>query len=881
MTDWFKGSADKVLKTLDCDRRVGLTAEQADERLKKYGPNKLNEKKPKTFLQRFMEQMADTMVIILLIAAAISLGLCIYNSIAGNEADWAEPIAIIVIVLINGILGVVQESKAEAALEALKKMTAPTAHVLRDGVSQKLEAALLVPGDILLLEAGDMIPADCRVIECASLKSDEASLTGESVPSEKNATDRFTEDVPLGDRENMLFSGCPITNGRATAVVVATGMQTEMGKIATMLENEEEGATPLQIKLAKLGKSLGFLALGICAVIFVIGIVDKLPILEMFMTAVSLAVAAIPEGLPAIVTIVLAIGVQQMVKKNAIIRRLPATETLGSASVICSDKTGTLTLNKMTLVNVVTEAGVEDCLKELSENAKKVLKYAALCCDGKIVEADGALKQIGDPTETAILADAYKRGMTGAELAKDERVYEIPFDSDRKMMSVVCRIGGKLVCIVKGAPDLLFDRCVKGDVQSGAKHNAALANNAVRVLGVAYKELSKQPKENCDPAELENGLTYIGLVGMIDPPREEAKRSIAECKRAGITTVMITGDHVITAAAIARQLGMLEHEGQAINGAQLAEMSDEELKQRVSSLRVYARVTPTDKIRIVKAWQSLGEVVAMTGDGVNDAPALKAADIGCAMGITGTDVAKGAADMILTDDNFSTIVTAVEAGRGIFDNIQKAVRFLLSCNLGEILTVFVSMIVWRESPLMPIQLLWVNLVTDSLPAIALGMEPVDNDVMERKPRGKNESIFAHGVGTHSVIQGMIVGLLTLVAYFIGSRVFTLDGGAVNIPLGETMAFATLALVQLVHAVNIRSNQSLFKKGLFSNKYMIGAFFASLALMLIVLLVPVLQGIFRVVSMTSAQWLIVAGLAVSMFVIMEIYKLISGLFTKKK
>lgn len=879
--EWYKGRAAEVIETLKTDPRTGLTSDKAAARLAEYGQNKLNEKKPKTFFQRFLEQMSDAMVIILLIAAAISLGLCFYNASKGLEAEWAEPIAIIVIVLVNGVLGVMQESKAEAALEALKRMTAPMALTLRGGVREKIAASELVPGDIVLLEAGDMTPADCRVLECASLKCDESSLTGESVPAEKSATDRFTGDVPLGDRENMLFSGCPLTNGRATAVVVATGMKTEMGHIASMLENEQETDTPLQQKLAKLGKQLGFLALGICALIFVVGILSDLPLLDMFMTAVSLAVAAIPEGLPAIVTVVLSIGVQRMVKKNAIIRRLPATETLGSASVICSDKTGTLTLNRMTLVNVVTEKGIEDCQNDLSNDAMWVLRCAALCCDGKVTEQeDGILRQIGDPTETAILVDAHRRGLTGEVLASQERLFELPFDSDRKLMTVICRMGGKLMAIVKGAPDILFARCTAGDLKDAAGSNALLASNAVRVLGVACRELSELPAKGCDPDSIENGLTYLGLVGMIDPPREEARLAIAECKRAGITPVMITGDHVITAAAIARKLGMLDHESQAITGAQLAEMTDEELRARVRELRVYARVTPTDKIRIVKAWQSLGEVVAMTGDGVNDAPALKAADIGCAMGITGTDVAKGAADMILTDDNFATIVTAVKEGRGIFDNIQKAVRFLLSCNLGEILIVAVAMLVWRESPFMPIQLLWINLVTDSLPAIALGMEPVENDVMDRKPRGKNESIFAGGVGTHAVIQGAVVGLLTLAAYYIGSRVFTLAGGAHNIPLGETMAFATLAFVELIHAINLRSNRTMLKVGLFANRMMLLAVGVSAALMLLVLLIPALQGIFQVVAMTGVQWLIVAGLSLSMFVIMELYKLVHMAVEKK-
>lgn len=868
--NWHGISAKEAVKQLETDPKGGLTREQVEQRIEKYGANKLNEKPPKTFFARFMSQMSDTMVIILLIAALISIGLNFYHIYSGGQAEWAEPIVIILIVLINAFLGVIQESKAEAALEALKKMTSPTATVIRGGESMRIESAGIVPGDILLLEAGDLIPADARILSCAALKCDEASLTGESVPADKRAEDNIEENAPLGDRVNMVYSSCAVSNGRAACIVTGTGMNTEMGKIASMLEGENEGETPLQAKLAQLGKYLGFLALGICAVIFAIGLIDKLPLLEMFMTAVSLAVAAIPEGLPAIVTIVLAIGVQRMVKKNAIIRRLPAVETLGSASVICSDKTGTLTLNRMTLVKICADAP-ENADGTLTDASTDVLRLASLCCDGTVKEVDGKLVHMGDPTETAIVACAKQHGM-GPMLGEQKRLFEIPFDSDRKLMTVVYELDGKLTVITKGAPDILMSLCVKGDVESGARFNAEMAHSAIRVLAVGTKVIDELPAADCDPALLESGLEYVGLVGMIDPPREEAKLSIAECKKAGITPVMITGDHVITAAAIARQLGMLESEEQAINGTELARMSDEELKRRVPDLRVYARVTPTDKIRIVKAWQSHDQIVAMTGDGVNDAPALKAADIGCAMGITGTDVAKGAADMTLTDDNFSTIVTAVKEGRGIYDNIRKAVRFLLSCNLGEILTVFVSMLVWKESPLMPMQLLWINLVTDSLPALALGVEPVEYDVMDRKPRSKKESLFSNGVGTECVLQGGMIGILTLIAYYLGSRVFALAGGVLNIPLGETMAFATLALSQLVHAMNMRSSHSLFRVGLLSNKYMIGAFLASLALMLVVLLIPFMQTVFGVVAMTSTQWLTVAGLSLATFVIMEIRKL---------
>lgn len=870
--NWYSKSIEQVAKELETDIEKGLSTEQITMRLEKYGQNKLKEKPPKTNLQRFIDQMKDVMIIILLIAAAISLGLSIYHSLNGQEADWVEPIVIVLIVLLNGVLGVIQESKAEAALEALKKMSAPLARVLRGGNVDSVASSELVPGDIVLLEAGDFVPADCRLIQSASLKTDEAALTGESLPVEKDAMASIQDDAPLGDRLNMVYSGCAVSYGRGSAVVVETAMKTEMGKIATMLEGEGEGQTPLQAKLAQLGKYLGFLALGICAIIFAIGVIEKLPIMEMFMTAIALAVAAIPEGLPAIVTIVLAIGVQRMVAKNAIIRRLPAVETLGSTSVICSDKTGTLTQNRMTLVKAYADGEIVALEGALPDNIQNLIKLGTLCTDGTVEMVDDKEKHIGDPTETAIVAAALKNGMTKNELAAQyPRVGEIPFDSERKLMTTINVMDGKNVVIVKGAPDILFERCIAGDISAAVKANEEMGRDALRVLAVGIKEIGMVPSE-FKPEELEQGLTLVGLVGMIDPPRPEVMDSINECNGAGIRTIMITGDHVVTASAIAKQLGILKDDSGAITGAELAAMSDEQLSANIREYRVYARVTPSDKIRIVKAWQKEDEIVAMTGDGVNDAPALKAADIGCAMGITGTDVAKGAADMTLTDDNFATIVTAVKEGRGIYDNIRKAVHFLLSCNLGEIATIFIAMLLWKESPLLPIQLLFVNLVTDSLPALALGVEPVEHDVMTRKPRAKNESIFAHGVGLMAILQGAMIGLITLAAYYIGSRTGIENAG---IPLGESMAFAVLAISQLVHALNIRSSHSIFKIGLLSNKYMVGAFLISLSIMLMVLTVPFLQAIFEVIPMNSLEWAIIAGLSIVPLIVMEFVKLFTS------
>ncbi len=832
--DIFSLSKDDVLKTFKTDFTSGLKNEEALKRLEENGENKLLEKKKKTYFERFADQFKDAMIIILIVAAIISF---VVVCVEKNWTEIFEPILILLIVVLNAVMGVAQESKAEKALDALKSMSSLHARVIRDGREELVDAKSLVVGDVILLEAGDFVPADARLIESSSLKSEESALTGESVPSEKDALAKVDHNAPLGDRVNMVYTGCTVTYGSAKAVVCATGMNTEMGKIANLLSQEESTATPLQEKLSKLGKTLGFVAIGACAIIFAVGLINKIPVLEIFMTSVSLAVSAIPEGLPAIVTIVLSIGVQRMVKRRALIRRLPAVETLGSASVICSDKTGTLTQNRMTLVKAwcSNDETYSDVSKNSPDKIVELIKIASLCCNGNVIMENGKEVHLGDPTETAIIKAVKEFGYEKDELfSKFPRLLELPFDSDRKLMSCIVQAGDKKLVIVKGAFDELASRCVSGDVQKAKKINEEMSREALRVLAVSVREISDIPSDATSEV-IENELTLIGLVAMIDPPREEAKQAVKLCKRAGIKPVMITGDHIVTASAIAKKLGILEEGGRAITGSELDAMSDEELDACVEFISVYARVSPENKIRIVKAWQRKDRSVAMTGDGVNDAPALKAADIGCAMGITGTDVAKGAADMILTDDNFATIVEAVREGRGIYANIKKVVGFLLGTNIGEVITVFCAMLLWHTTPLLSMQLLWINLVTDSLPAIALGMEQVENNVMDKNPKPKNEGFFANGLGVRILLQGIMFALLTLVAFVIGRGSLT---GELSLRAGQTLAFFVLAMSQVIHSFNMRSSQSLFKTGLFGNKTLNKAVLISFILVLLVVFTPI-------------------------------------------
>ena len=892
---WFNKTVEEVEKELGTNREKGLDSKVVASYNEKYGLNELKEGKKETLFQKFLSQFKDFSIIVLIIAAVVS-GIV---GIAEGEGI-TDTVIIMIVVLLNAIIGVAQEAKAEKSLEALKKLSEHAAKVVRDGKEQVIPARELVPGDLVIIETGDYVSADLRIIEAANLKSQESSLTGESVPVEKEIYAIEGTEVGVGDRINMLFSSSLITYGRGKAIVVETGMNTEVGKIAGMLNETEKQETPLQRRLNKLGKTLGIAALAICAVIFVIGIMQGKGLIDMFMTAVSLAVAVIPEGLVAVSTIVLAIGVQKMVKKNAIVKKLPAVETLGSSTVICSDKTGTLTQNKMTVEKIFCNDVTTDVIgTETTEDFKKLVYNCMLCNDSRLLETG---KLAGDPTETALVDMAFKLEYTQSVYRENPRVEEVPFDSERKLMTTVNQNNGKYIVYTKGGVDELLRICnsylFKGEIRYNLEdyarwirtNNENMAKDALRVLAFAYKEMDHMPSKE-EMKTIENELTFIGMVGMIDPPREEAKKAVEKCKTAGIKTVMITGDHKVTAVAIAKKLGILENESEAISGLELDKISDEQLTKDVRKYSVYARVSPEHKVRIVKAWQANGEVVAMTGDGVNDSPALKTSDIGCAMGIVGTEVAKEAADVILTDDNFATIVSAVEEGRRIYDNILKVIQFLLSSNVGEVVVLFLATLLapaigrWFGisdinliQVLLPIHILWINLVTDSLPALALAFDPANRDIMNRKPIKKDEGIFTKGRTFRIIYQGVMIGLLTLVGFIIGIATthepidgLTLEQSKVEV--GQTMAFMVLAFSELVHVFSIRDNKnSVFKTGILGNRTLILAVLASALLMGVILIVPALRSVFSIPVLPMGNLLEALGLVIAPLVIVEIMKL---------
>lgn len=922
--NWYNMSVNETAKKLETDCVSGLSNEKVTDARAKYGTNELQAKKKKNLFIKFIEQFKDFMIIILIIAAIVS---GVVGYVQGEGIT--DSIIIFIVIIVNAVVGVAQESKAEKSLEALQKLSSHVAKVIRNGNMEVIPSKDLVPGDVVVLDTGDFVPADLRIIEAVNLKSQEASLTGESLPVEKMSNAIDNEKIGIGDRSNMLFSSSLITYGRGKGIVVETGMNTEVGKIAGIISNTIDNETPLQTKLNKLGKVLGIAALAICAVIFVIGIVYKKEPLEMFMTAVSLAVAAIPEGLAAVSTIVLAIGVQRMVKRHAIVKKLPAVETLGSASVICSDKTGTLTQNRMTVKKVFYDGQLVN-IEDIPENHDKdidELVYISMMCNDTKVGADKKLT--GDPTETALIDMGFELDFNPTILELWPRVKEIPFDSDRKLMTTINQRDGKYYVFTKGGIDELLTRCTKylfnGEVKNDldeykkiiSKYNEEMANKALRVLAMAYKVLDHEPSD-AEMENMEGDLIYVGMVGMIDPPREEVKVAVAKCKSAGIKTVMITGDHKATAVAIAKELGILSEGDEAITGSQLEEMSDEDLIKNVRKYAVYARVSPEHKVRIVKAWQANGEIVAMTGDGVNDAPALKTADIGCAMGIVGTDVSKEAADVILTDDNFATIVSAVEEGRRIYDNILKAIQFLLSSNVGEIIVLFIAILIAPLlsskygielsliTPLLPIHILWINLVTDSLPALALAVDPAEKDIMNRKPTKKQKGIFTKGMSWRVIYQGLMIGLLTLAAFIIGiatpddklPTMINLDGKICNIEevqnaeeliatssasivdkqnvklaIGQAMAFVVLAFSELVHVFNIRNNKkSMFKTGIGGNMWLFGAIALAAALVGVILFIPELRHIFSIPVLPKENIVEILILVFSPFVIVEIFKL---------
>lgn len=865
---WYTLSTKEVEEQMQTNIEFGLNEKQVEDKQNKFGLNKLEEKKRESIVIKFIKQFNDFMIIILIIASIIS---AVVARLEGSN-DYFDSIIIIAIVVFNAIMGLVQEAKAEKSLEALKKMTAPTCRVKRNGKISTIKSEQIVPGDIVLLEAGNYVPADCRLISSSNLKIEESSLTGETVPVLKEANSILKEKTALGDMVNMAFSTTIVVNGHGEAIVTDIGMNTKVGKIAKMIITNEAPETPIQKKLEEVGKSLGIACLGICLLIFVIGLLKKIEPIEMFMTSVGLAVAAIPEGLPAIVTIMLSIGVTKMAKKNSIIRKLPAVETLGSSSVICSDKTGTLTQNKMQVTKIANINGETND----KEYIKWLMGMATMCTDVEISKENGKMELTGEPTEKAIVSKALDEGQNKNELYNVmKRVKDIPFDSSRKMMTTIHKMPNGYRVITKGAPDVLLKRCNKvydnGNVTtldySKTKlienQNNKMADEALRVLAIAYLDIPNLPSK-IDTETVEKNLIFIGLIGMIDPPREGVKEAVATCKKAGIKTVMITGDHIITAKAIAKDLGILRGSDLAVTGEELDKIPQSILQKNIMNYSVFARVTPEHKVRIVKAYQSTGAVVAMTGDGVNDAPALKNADIGIAMGKNGTDVAKNAADMVLTDDNFVTIVEAVKQGRNIFDNIKKAVHFLIATNIGEIVTIFLGLVLGLKSPLLAIQLLWINLVTDSLPAIALGLEKPEADIMDKKPRDSKKGIFADGLWQRIITEGTMLGILTLVAFSVGNYLY-------DIEVGRTMAFVSLGLLELVHSFNIKSEETIFKVGLFENKYLLGAFILGALLQIVVVVIPSVAEVFKLVPLTQVQWMYTFGISILPLVIMEIQK----------
>ena len=857
---WYTKELNQVFNELNT-RQGGLTEDEANKRLEKYGANNLKEKKKESLFIKFIKQFNDFMIIVLIIAAIISAIVAKTN----GSGDYIDSIIIIAIVIFNAIMGLIQEEKAEKSLEALKKMSAPNAKVRRNGKIREIEASKVVPGDIVMLEAGNYVPADCRLIDSYNLQIEESSLTGETLPTSKQADVILNANTAIGDLKNMAFATTIVVNGHAEAVVVETGMNTKVGQIAGMIIENESPETPLQKKLGEVGKTLAITCMIICGLIFLIGIWKQIPITEMFMTSVGLAVAAIPEGLPAIVTIMLSIGVTKMAKKNSIIRKLPAVETLGCSSVICSDKTGTLTQNKMTVTQIRNAVGLVK-----NNDRRFILELGTMCTD--TIESQ---EVIGEATEVAITNAAVEINLRKRDLYDQmQRINEISFDSKRKMMTTIHKIGSKYRIITQGAPDVLIKRCSKY-YQSGRiepifskrdalqEQNQIMAEDALRVIAIAYKDVEKLPRE-INSETIENELTFVGLIGMIDPPREGVKEAVKTCRKAGIKTVMITGDHLQTAKAIAKELGILRKGDLAINGETLEKMSQQELERDIMRYSVFARVSPEHKVRIVKAFQSTGAVVAMTGDGVNDAPALKNADIGIAMGKGGTDVAKNASDMVLTDDNFVTIVEAVKQGRNIYDNIKKAVHFLLATNIGEIVAIFVGLLLGIKSPLLAIQLLWVNLVTDSFPAIALGLEKAESNIMNRLPRNPRKSLFADGLWGKITTEGVMIGVLTLVAFSIGNNLYSIE-------VGRTMAFLSLGILELVHSFNIKGEESIFKTGLFENRYLVGAFVLGTLLQVVVVVISPLAQIFDVVPLNSVQWLMTAIISILPVVIVELQK----------